>query len=82
MVFLVVASFFTKYSLKYWVKSFLSIIAGISAYFLFTELVLVFLDMLLVNAPLEIQPIIVIPSFIICGIVMTKISFLKKFGHT
>jgi uncharacterized membrane protein len=78
IVYLLVASRFMKRSAKSWVKLFLSVFLGISAYILFIELVLALLNVLLANVPLEIQPIIVIPSILMCGVIMTRISLMKK----
>jgi hypothetical protein len=81
IVYLVIASSFVKKSAKSWVKVLLSILVGIGAYLLLTESVLILLDILLANDPLEIQPIIVIPSILICGVIMTRIFLFKRVMH-
>jgi hypothetical protein len=81
IAFFFAASFYMKQPKGYWVKSFLAVLVPLGASILFTASVMILLSIFLVNAPLEIQAILMVLAITSSITIMVRIFLSKKIGR-
>ena len=81
VAFFAAASFFVKYSKIYWAKTFFLVLGSVGAVFLFVAFLMALLNILLANAPEEIQAISMVVAIFGSGIIMGRLFLSKKIGR-
>ena len=80
-VYFVVCSFFVKYSKVYWIRSFLSLLVILAAFVLSYAALMFTLNILCVNASIELQIMLFIVADFSCGILWARVTLSKKIGR-